>query len=66
MNPEATLDLVACPGCDAPAEVLWVRTVAADPAGRLARLTCLSRHWFLLPESLLRSLVAPAPDLGLR
>jgi hypothetical protein len=57
MDPERTLDLVACPGCEAPAEVLWVREVSSDPAGRLARVTCLSRHWFLLPENLLRSLV---------
>ncbi|MDQ3899567.1 MAG: hypothetical protein M3319_03655 [Actinomycetota bacterium] len=39
----SALELVSCPECHAPCEVEW-------RSGELAKIRCLARHWFLMPE----------------
>ncbi|PJJ54214.1 hypothetical protein CLV56_3722 [Mumia flava] len=42
------MDLTSCPGCDAPAEVLW-RFCEESTAGPVehVKVRCVRRHWFL-------------------
>ena len=44
------LALTSCPECGHPAEIEW-RTVLDSTDGPIehARVTCVQRHWFLLP-----------------
>lgn len=44
-----SLDLVVCPTCAQPAEVV-TRTRLASTAGRLehVRIQCVRRHWYLM------------------
>ena len=44
------MDTTTCPECGAPAEIEW-RAVLESTDGPVehARVTCLRRHWFLLP-----------------
>ena len=44
------MDLTACPECGHPAEIEW-RTVLESTDGPIehARVSCVRRHWFLLP-----------------
>jgi hypothetical protein len=44
------MDTTTCPECGALAEVEW-RDVAESTDGPVehAKITCLQRHWFLLP-----------------
>jgi hypothetical protein len=50
MTKLTNLDLTLCPECGALAEVLW-RAVMESTDGPVehARITCVQRHWFLLP-----------------
>ena len=44
------LDLVVCPDCGAPAEVLdRFALQGTDGPVEHAKVACLARHWFLLP-----------------
>jgi hypothetical protein len=44
------LDLVACPECAAPAEIVdRFAMPSTDGAVEHLKVQCLSRHWFLLP-----------------
>lgn len=47
----STLDLVICPTCGQPAEVVR-RTRLVSTAGRLehVKIQCLQRHWYLMPS----------------
>jgi hypothetical protein len=49
------MDTTTCPGCGAPAEVEW-RAVLESTDGPVehARVTCVQRHWFLLPVAALQ------------
>jgi hypothetical protein len=46
--------IMSCPGCGAPAAIEWRRTLhgTAGPVDHV-KVSCLDRHWFLLPASLL-------------
>ena len=48
------LDLVVCPECAAPAEVVdrFALPSTEGPVEHV-KVQCLSRHWFLLPEAAL-------------
>jgi hypothetical protein len=54
------MDTTSCPECGALAEVEW-RDVAESTDGPVehAKVTCVQRHWFLLP-------VASLPQAGTR
>lgn len=58
-----------CPECGAPAEVLdrWVLESTGGPVEHL-KVTCVLRHWFLLPTSRLEADRPLVPDraVGLR
>jgi hypothetical protein len=44
------LTLVACPDCDATAEVEWQSTRPGTHGPvLLVKIRCLNRHWFLMP-----------------
>ncbi len=46
------LDLVVCPECGAPAEVLDRFTLGGTGgAVEHVKVACLARHWFLLPAA---------------
>ena len=46
------LDLVVCPDCAAPAEVVDRFTLAGtDGPVEHVKVACLARHWFLLPAT---------------
>ena len=55
------MDTTLCPECGALAEVQW-RAVAESTDGPVehARISCVRRHWFLLPVA---SLERPQPAL---
>ena len=54
------LDLVVCPECSAPAEVVDRFALAStDGPVEHAKVRCLARHWFLLPVTALPTLGAP-------
>jgi hypothetical protein len=54
------LDLVVCPDCAAPAEVVDRFTLpSTDGDVEHVKVQCLSRHWFLLPVASLPTLSAP-------
>ena len=57
------LDLVVCPECAAPAEVLD-RFGMSSTAGTLehVKIQCLMRHWFLLPVTALPTTAGVAPS----
>ncbi len=49
---EIDLDLVVCPECGEPAEVLDRFTLGSTGgAVEHVRVTCLARHWFLMPAA---------------
>ncbi len=54
------MELVTCPGCGDPAEVVE-RFVLESTDGPIefARTGCLSRHWFTVAVADLRSAVVP-------
>ncbi len=57
------LDLVACPECSAPAEVVdRFALPSTDGAVEHAKVQCVRRHWFVLPVASLPTL--PAADLA--
>ena len=46
------LDLVVCPDCAAPAEVVDRLTLrSTDGPVEHVKVACLARHWFLLPAA---------------
>ena len=59
------LDLVVCPECAAPAEVLD-RFGMASTARTLehVKIQCLARHWFLMPVTMLPTAAAVATRSG--
>jgi hypothetical protein len=53
------LDLVVCPECFAPAEILDRFTLGStDGAVEHVKVQCLRRHWFLMPASSLPTVSA--------
>jgi hypothetical protein len=55
------LDLVVCPDCAAPAEVVDRFTLrSTDGPVEHVKVACLARHWFLLPAASLPA-VLPLP-----
>ena len=48
-------DIVACPDCSTTAAMKWADQVESTdgPVG-LVRVTCVNRHWFLMPADALR------------
>ena len=65
------MDMTQCPECGLVAEVVW-RDVLESTDGPVehARITCVDKHWFLLPVASLETAVgAPVgsrPDLACR
>jgi hypothetical protein len=61
------LDLVVCPDCAAPAEVVD-RFALPGTEGDVehVKLMCLARHWFLLPTASLPNPAAPDEPPGRR
>jgi hypothetical protein len=59
------LDLVVCPECAAPAEVLD-RFGLGSTAGTLehVKIQCLARHWFLMPVTMLPTMGTIAAPSG--
>ena len=55
------LDLVVCPECALPAEVLD-RFGLSSTGGTLehVKIRCLARHWFLMPVTMLPATGTPA------
>ncbi|QYJ03417.1 hypothetical protein KUV85_13925 [Nocardioides panacisoli] len=55
------METTDCPECALPADVEW-RAVAPSTAGPVehAKITCVQRHWFLLPLSSLAQAAARA------
>ena len=44
------MDLTSCPSCDSPAEIIEQFTLrSTDGPVEHMRITCVRRHWFLLP-----------------
>jgi hypothetical protein len=59
------LDLVVCPECAAPAEVVdRFPLPSTDGDVEHARIRCLYRHWFLLPVASLPRVGTPAAPRG--
>jgi hypothetical protein len=58
----ASMDTTLCPECGTLAEVLW-RDVVDSTEGpvELAKIGCVSRHWFLLPLEKLERPTPPEP-----
>jgi hypothetical protein len=51
---DGELEIIGCPECDAPAEVLtWVSVSDSGGVVEHVRVRCVQRHWFLLPRDLL-------------
>lgn len=49
---DVELDLVVCPECFAPAEILDRFTLGSTDGGvEHVKVQCLGRHWFLMPAS---------------
>ena len=59
------LDLVVCPECAAPAEVLD-RFTLGGTGGAVdhVRVACLARHWFLMPATWLPAVPSAAAAAG--
>jgi hypothetical protein len=57
------MDLVTCPECGQPADVVWRSSVAStDGPVELAKIRCAQWHHFLMPSAGLVPLgTAPAP-----
>ena len=61
-NHQITLELVECPDCHAPAEVVD-RFVLAGTSGpvELVTVQCLARHWFtVVADTLVPAVTGPA------
>lgn len=54
----AELEIIGCPECNAPAEVLTWVSVSESGVAEHVRVRCVQRHWFLLPRDVLRGLAA--------
>ena len=52
------LEIIGCPECDAPAEVLTWVSVSEIGVVEHVRVRCVQRHWFLLPRDLLPGVTA--------
>ncbi|WP_029138343.1 hypothetical protein [Nakamurella lactea] len=53
--PDDHPDIVDCPDCVLPAEVLWRADLpSTDGPVPHVKIRCLARHWFLLPVAQLR------------
>ena len=49
---DVELDLVVCPECFAPAEILDRFTLGSTDGGvEYVKVQCLGRHWFLMPAT---------------
>jgi len=49
---DVELDLVVCPECFAPAEILDRFTLGSTDGGvEHVKVQCLGRHWFLMPAT---------------
>ena len=59
------LDLVVCPDCAAPAEVVDRFTMpSTDGPVEHVKVACLARHWFLLPAASLPAVLPLAVRSG--
>src|SRR3954451_2427205 len=60
--------IVSCPECGRIAAVEWRRRLHATPgATDHVKVSCLDRHWFLMPEDQVRAAAspgAPGPAVG--
>lgn len=61
-GPDPLLQIVTCPGCELPAEVL-ARSVLESTDGPVehVRIRCVGLHVFNLPAAMLASSVRPCP-----
>jgi uncharacterized protein YbaR (Trm112 family) len=49
---EGLMDIVCCPSCDQPAEIVWrTHLSSTDGAVEHVRLRCLAQHVFLMPAA---------------
>jgi len=56
------MDATLCPECGALAEVLWRAVIeGTDGPVEHAKVSCVRRHWFLLPVASLERPVPVAP-----
>ena len=56
------LQLVACPQCGNPADATTHATVASTHGPvKIVRVSCLDRHWYLMPADQLIDLTATRP-----
>ena len=62
-NTEPELDLVGCPECDAPAEVVdrFVLPSTGGPVEHV-KVQCVSRRWFTVPVERLSCVTGEEPD----
>ena len=59
------LDLVVCPECAAPAEVVdRIAFPSTDGPVEHVKVACLARHWFLLPAASLPTVLPLAVRSG--
>jgi hypothetical protein len=59
------MDLTLCPECGALAEVQWRDVVGStDGPVELAKISCVRRHWFLLPVAHLERTAVTVPRLA--
>jgi hypothetical protein len=64
------MDIVCCPSCDQPAEIVWrTRLRSTDGAIEHAKVRCLAQHVFLMPAAGLIPICAgeaDGPDRGVQ
>ena len=59
------LDLVVCPECAAPAEVVdRIEFPSTDGPVEHVKVQCLSRHWFVLPTAALPQVRTVTAEAG--
>ena len=63
MNENRELDLVGCPDCGVPAEVVdRFELPSTDGPVEHVKVLCVNRHWFTVPAQSLPAVAAPAVD----